>query len=247
MKKLIVVLMLGLFTISCGELGKILETADEILGEDGVSGITSSEAVSGLKEALTLGVGNGTGFLGKKDGFLKNAAYKILMPKEVRDIESKIRGNFAANAIAGPFLDKVVTAMNRGSENAMAEAKPIFVNAIKSMTFKDALGIVTGGDGAATSYLKSTTSTALKGKFRPVIKTALDKVNINEPWTKVSQGYNMITGKAVQTDLNDYVTDGAMTGLFSQIRKEEDNIRKDPLARTSDILKKVFAYADNNK
>ena len=241
MKNTILALVLTLSLTSCSELIKVLETANTI------NKITESEAVSGLKQALEFGVNNGTSFLGKTDGFLKNAAYKILMPKEVQDAEQQIRNNPIANALAGPYLDKVVTAMNRGSENAMAEAKPIFVNAIKSMSIKDAIGIVTGGNGAATDYLKRVTSAQLKSKFTPVIKNSLDKVNINDPWKKVSNAYNMVLGKNVETDLNEYVTGKAMDALFSQVRNEEDKIRKDPLARVTPILKKVFDYADQNK
>jgi hypothetical protein len=241
MKKTIIAVMMIFTLSSCSEIIKVLETAST------VQGITEGEAVSGLKQALEFGVNNGTSFLGAKDGFLKNAAYKVLMPQEVREAEQKIRNNPIANALAGPYLDKVVTAMNRGAENAMAEAKPIFVNAIKQMTIKDAINIVKGGDGAATNYLKRVTSAQLKEKFTPVIKKSLDGVNINEPWTKVSSGYNMVMGKQVETDLNDYVTERAMDALFSQVRKEEDNIRANPVARTTEILKKVFNYADDFK
>ena len=137
--------------------------------------------------------------------------------------------------------------MNRGAENAMVEAKPIFVNAIKSMSISDAISIVVGGDGAATKYLQKTTSVQLKNKFYPVIKTSLEQVKVNEPWTKVSSAYNTVMGKKVQTDLNEYVTNKAMTALFTQIKKEEDKIRSNPISRTTDLLKKVFGYADSQK
>ena len=137
--------------------------------------------------------------------------------------------------------------MNEGAENAMAEAKPIFVNAIKSMSITDAIGIVTGGKGAGTEYLKRTTSAQLKSKFTPVIKNSLDKVNINDPWTKVTSAYNTVMGKSVKTDLNEYVTDNAMTALFNQINQEEDKIRANPVARITPLLKKVFGYADAQK
>lgn len=246
MKKIILALTASAFLVSCGNMGQIVKTTDDILKTMN-TGITSDEASSGLKQALEIGVNNGTSFLGKTDGFLGNAAYKILMPKEVQDAEQKIKGNPIANALAGPYMDKLITAMNRGAENAMAEAKPIFVNAIKSMTIQDAINIVTGGDGAATAYLQRVTSAQLTEKFTPVIKTSLDKVNINEPWTKVTTGYNMVMGKSVTTDLNAYVTERAMTALFSQVRQEEDKIRANPIARTTEILKKVFTYADQNK
>ncbi len=245
MKKWSLILGLTITLTSCDTLLQVLGTANEVLSETG--SITEGEAADGLKQALTKGVGSGTDFLGKTDGFLKNAAYKILMPKEVRDVEQKIRGNVAANLIAGKHLDNLVTAMNRGAEGAMAEAKPIFVNAIKQMTIKDAINIVTGGDGAATNYLKSATSAQLKEKFLPIIKNSLDKVNANDIWTPVSKGYNVVTGKSVTTDLNEYVTENAMTALFSEIKSQEDKIRSNPVERTTEILKKVFAYADSNK
>lgn len=245
MRKLIVTMAIAMTLVSCDALLEVMGTANEVLQE--ANGITENEAAQGLKEALTAGVNTGTGFLGKTDGFLKNAAYKVLLPEEVRNVEQKIRDNFAANAIAGPYLDKLVVAMNRGAENAMAEAKPIFVNAIKQMSISDAINIVTGGDGAATGYLKRTTSTQLHDKFLPVIKNALDQVNASEPWEKVATGYNMLMSKQVTTDLNEYVTERAMTALFTEIKKQEDNIRANPVERTTEILKKVFNYADSHK
>jgi hypothetical protein len=243
MKKSIFALILLFSLSSCQELLDVLESG----GGSGIATITQGEAASGLKQALEKGVLTGTSFLGKKDGFLKNAAYKILMPKEVQNVVSDIRSNPITNALAGSYIDKVEVAMNQGAENAMAEAKPIFVNAIKSMTISDAINIVTGGQGAGTGYLQRTTESQLKGKFKPVIGKALDKVNIRDPWSKVSQGYNIVTGKNVTTDIDQYVTDNATTALFAQIRQEEDKIRANPIARTTDILKKVFGYADSKK
>lgn len=242
MKKYIFFLSLSFIFTSCDEILDVLATANTT-----TSGISQSEASSGLKQALEVGVNAGTSFLGKTDGFLGNNAYKILLPQEVQNAVSKIKGNPITNRLAGPYLDKLVTAMNRGAENAMVEAKPIFVNAIKSMSISDAISIVTGGDGAATKYLQRTTSSQLKEKFYPVIKTSLEQVKVNEPWTKVSSAYNTVMGKKVETDLNDYVTSKAMTALFTQIKKEEDKIRSNPISRTTDLLKKVFGYADSQK
>lgn len=243
MKKLILAFVVVFSMSSCDEILDVLTST----GGAGIPGISQNEAASGLKQALEKGVLTGTSFLGKKDGFLKNAAYKILMPEEVQNAVSQIKGNPITNALAGPFLDKVEVAMNSGAENAMSEAKPIFVNAIKSMSITDAIGIVTGGEGAGTAYLQRTTSSNLKSKFTPVIKNSLEKVNINEPWSKVTNAYNIVMGKSVQTDLNEYVTDKAMTALFSQVKQEEDKIRANPIARTTDLLKKVFGYADAQK
>lgn len=242
MKKYIFFLSLSFIFTSCDEILDVLATESTT-----TSGISQSEASSGLKQALEVGVNAGTSFLGKTDGFLGNNAYKILLPQEVQNAVSKIKGNPITNRLAGPYLDKLVTAMNRGAENAMVEAKPIFVNAIKSMSISDAISIVTGGDGAATKYLQRATSSQLKEKFYPVIKTSLEQVKVNEPWTKVSSAYNTVMGKQVQTDLNDYVTSKAMTALFTQIKKEEDKIRSNPASRTTDLLKKVFGYADSQK
>ncbi len=227
-------------TISCGDLGKVLTTTGEILN---AGTLTNQDAAAGIKQALEKGVLSGTNFLGKTDGFLGNAAYKILMPQEVQNVEQKIRSNPIANALAGAYLDKVVTAMNRGAEKAMAEAKPIFINAIRSMTITVAVNIVTGRDGGATDFLKRATLAQLTQKFNPVIGNSLNQVGIQQPWSKVSQAYNMIAGKNVNTDLTAYVTERATEGLFQKIREEEHLIRTNPAARTTDLLKRVFAFS----
>ena len=245
MKKWSLILGLTITLTSCDTLLQVLGTANEVLSETG--GITEGEAAEGLKQALTKGVGSGTDFLGQTNGFLKNAAYKILVPQEIRDAEEQIRKIPFVGGEAGKHIDNLITAMNRGAEGAMAEAKPIFVNAIKQMTIKDAINIVTGGEGAATAYLKAATSAQLKEKFTPVIKESLDKVNANKYWTPLSTFYNTATQKTVTTDLNEYVTENAMTALFTEIRKQEDQIRANPVERTTEVLKKVFAYADANK
>ena len=243
MKKLILSALVLFSMSSCDEILDVLAST----GGTGIPGISQNEAASGLKQALEKGVLTGTSFLGKKDGFLKNAAYKILMPAEVQDAVTKIRANPITNALAGPYLGKVEVAMNTGAENAMAEAKPIFINAIKSMSISDAIGIVTGGEGAGTAYLQRATSANLRSKFTPVITKSLENVNINDPWKKVTTAYNRVMGKSVKTDLNAYVTNKAMTALFSQVKQEEDKIRANPVARTTDLLKKVFGYADAQK
>ncbi len=246
MKKILILASVAIMSVSCGELGNVLSTTGDVLGALEGS-ISEDEAASGLKQALEFGVNNGTSFLGQTDGFLKNAAYKVLLPEEVRNAEQDIRSIPLVGSLAGQQIDKLVTSMNRGAENAMEKAKPIFVSAIKGMTIQDAINIVTGGDGAATAYLKRVTSAQLQESFRPVIKEALDELNVNDLWTDVSTFYNTATQKNVTTDLNDYVTERAMIALFTEIKKEEDKIREDPIARTTDLLKKVFAYADSKK
>ncbi|MBP6456071.1 MAG: DUF4197 domain-containing protein [Chitinophagaceae bacterium] len=244
MKKILLLSLATITFMSCENMGQIINESSKVLNSLSLS---EGDAANGLKQALEFGVNNGTNFLGNRDGFLKNAAYKILMPKEIQQVEAQIRKNALANNIAGPFLDKLVESMNRGAENAMAEAKPIFVNAIRSMTITDALKIVTGGNGQATEYLRRVTTAQLMQKFQPVIANSLNKININDPWTKVSTAYNMIAKKQVTTNLNQYVAENAINALFSQIRQEEDKIRTNPGARTTDLLKRVFAYADANR
>ena len=240
MKKLLFVLLLATTTISCGTIGDVLSTTGDILNSGALS---NKDAAAGIKQALEFGVLNGTSFLGKQNGFLGNAAYKIFMPKEVQQVEKQIRNNPIANALAGAYLDKVVTAMNRGAEKAMAQAKPIFVNAIRSMTIQDAVNIVTGRDGGATDFLRRATLAQLTQKFNPVIGNSLNQVGITKPWSQVSQAYNMIAGKNVNTDLTAYVTERATNALFSKIREEEHKIRTNPAARTTDLLKRVFAFS----
>jgi hypothetical protein len=210
---------------------------------------TNDEVVSGLKEALVNGVGTGTSNLNKRGAFFSNAALKILLPPEVRDVESKIRNSTMLNALIGPQLDKCVQAMNDGAENAMGKAMPIFKNAVMNMSFSDAMGILKGGKGAATNYLKSTTTTALHQAFKPEIQKALDEVKITEYWNPIVTNinkYKSLLGlsKDIQPDLTMYVTERATAGLFTEIEKEENAIRENPVKRTSEILKKVFNYAD---
>jgi len=243
MKKILFILMFSVTTMACGDLGQVLSTTGDILNSTGAGGLTNKDAASGIKQALEFGVLNGTKFLGKRDGFLGNAAYQILMPKEIREFETKIRNNPVANALAGSYLTKVKTSMNRGAENAMAQAKPIFVNAIRSMTITDAVRIVTGRDGGATNFLQRATLSQLTAKFNPVIGKSLKSVGIVKPWGQVSQAYNMVANQKVNTDITAYVTERATAGLFKKIREEEHDIRANPAARTTDLLKRVFANA----
>lgn len=213
---------------------------------------TNDEVVQGLKEALVNGVTSGTSNLNQRGAFFSNAALKILLPPEVKDVEGKIRGNALLNSLIGPQLDKCIKAMNDGAENAMAKALPVFKDAVLKMSFADAMGILKGGDGSATNYLRKTTTTALYGAFKPVIKSALDEVKVAEYWEPIVKNINQYKGllglsKDINPDLNQYVTEKATTGLFGEIEKEENAIRANPAKRTSEILKKVFNYADNQK
>lgn len=213
------------------------ETAQQVLNgvNTGSSGLTSAEIASGLKEALRIGTQNGTGKLAAADGFFRNAAVKILMPEEAKKVESTLR-----NIGLGSLVDKAILSMNRAAEDAAKSATPIFVDAIKGMTIADALGILKGGDYAATDYFKDKTTIPLTNVFRPVIANALDKVDATKYWDDVFSAYNKFAAKPVNTDLSAYVTERALTGIFYEVAQEEMKIRKDPAARVTDLLKKVF-------
>ena len=216
---------------------------DKVLGavlEDG-GGLTEAQVGSGLKEALTQGIGKGADRLSMKDGFLKGA-YKILLPEEVQKVTSRLQNVPGFTQVENKMLELV----NRGAEDAAKKAKPIFVSAIKQMTFRDAMGILMGGNNAATDYLKKATSSKLYSAFKPEIVKSLDKVNATGTWKKAMTTYNRIPlVNKVNPDLDDYVTNQALNGLFKMVAKEETNIRKNPAARATDLLKKVFAKQDN--
>lgn len=245
MKKIIAfVFLVSVFT-SCHQLNRALQTAGEVLEEtEGSSGLSQAEAAQGIKEALTRGVSYGTGLLSAKDGFFKSATYKILFPPEAQKVEENLR-KFGFSGTA----DRMVEAFNRGAEEATAHAKTIFVNAISQMTVQDAIGVVTGGEGAATAYLKKTTTASLREKFRPEIQKALDKVQVLALWEDVMTTYNSlpISKEKIEPDLNEYVLGKTMDALFATIEIEENKIRANPALRTTEILKKVFDYADQNK
>lgn len=197
---------------------------------------STQEVASGLKEALTKGVSKGSDEVSKQDGFFKNPEIKIPFPPEVQQVESTLRKMGMDEQV-----DKFILSLNRAAEDAAKEAKPIFVSAIKQMTIEDAWSILKGEDDAATKYLNKTTSTQLKEKFKPVIKASLDKVNATKYYKELITAYNKVPlVKKVNPDLDVYATDKATDGLFVMIAKEEKNIRKNPGARTTELLKKVF-------
>ena len=198
--------------------------------------LTNSEIIQGLKEALNVGTNNSVASSSKVDGFFKNPIIKIPWPTDAATAETKLRAlGF------GTQVDKVVETLNHGAEEAAKSAAPIFLNAITNLTISDGLTILKGSNNAATEYLKTNTSAALKTAFLPTVKTALDKVEITKYWTPLTTTYNKIPlVTPINTDLNNYVTGKAIDGLFTLIASEELKIRTDPAARISDILKKVF-------
>lgn len=215
--------------------GQFLKDAKKLLSSTG-KGLTEKDASDGIKEALVNGTGQSVKLVSVPDGYWGNPEIKIPFPEEARDMESKLRSIGMGNKV-----DEFNESMNRAAEKAATEAKPIFIAAIQDMTVRDAINIVKGADNAATTYLKNNTSTALTVKFEPIIKTSLDNVNATRYWTNLITIYNKIPlAKKMNPDLPVYVTQKAIDGLFIMIAKEELKIRKDPMARTSDLLKRVF-------
>lgn len=200
-------------------------------------GISENEAGQGIKEALSQGVTNAVLNLNKTDGFFGNEFYKMLLPEDAKKMEKTLR-----NIGMGAQVDKAILSINRGAEDAVGYAKPIFVDAIKQMTLTDALNIVKGPKDAATNYFKEKTKEKLIIAFTPSVKTSLDKVDATKYYSNIVNSYNNLptTFKKINPDLTSYVVGKAVDALFDQVAKEEANIRTNPLARTSDILKKVF-------
>ncbi|PSL28274.1 DUF4197 domain-containing protein [Chitinophaga ginsengisoli] len=215
------------------------ETSQQILNNLPTSGgLSSAQIAAALKEALTIGTQNSANKLSAANGFFANAALKILMPPEAQKVENTLR-----NVGLGSVVDKAILSMNRGAEEAAKSAAPIFVNAIKQMTITDALGILKGGNSAATNYFKDKTTAALTTAFKPAISDALKKVDATKYWTDVFNVYNKFSSTPVNTDLTAYVTEKAIAGIFQEVAVEEQKIRQDPAARVTDLLKTVFGSA----
>lgn len=199
-------------------------------------GLTNAEVTKGLKEALTQGATKGANLVSKVDGYFKTPEIKIPFPKDASLVETKLR------AIGmGSRVDEFVLSLNRAAEDAAKEAAPIFVSAIQKMTIDDAFAVLKGEPDAATQYLKKTTTPQLKEKFTPIVKNSLNKVDATKYWADLINYYNKLPFVSrVNPDLEVYATDMAIQGLFVMVAREEKLIRKDPVARTTDILKKVF-------
>lgn len=235
MRKILWILMLMLGACTSAQINQALEDVNKTLGD---KPLTTAEVAEGLKEALVKGISTGSDLVSLTDGYFKNPEIKIPFPAEVKKVEDAMR-----KIGLGSQIDKFVLTLNRGAEDAAKEAKPIFIAAIKSMTIQDAWAILKGEDNAATEYLKRTTSPLLKEKFKPVIQNSLNKVNATKYYSEIVTRYNQIPlVEKVNPSLDDYATDKAIEGLFVMIAKEEKNIRQDPVARTTELLKRVFGY-----
>jgi hypothetical protein len=211
------------------------ETAKQILDSAGNRALSNAEIVQGLKEALRVGADTSTKKLSLINGFFGDDIIKILMPPEAAKVEKTLR-----DAGFGKTVDKAILSMNRAAEDATKHVGDILWNSIKSMSIQDALGILRGGDFAATEYLKRTTTIQLTNQFRPVIDRSLANLDATKYWDDLFSIYNKFSKTPVNTDLGAYVTEKALSGLFYHIGLQEQKIRKDPVARVTEILKKVF-------
>ena len=235
-KSSLLLLFTGLIMGACTstQINSALKTATDIL--DDSPELTTSDVTNGLKEALVIGAEYSTGLASKTDGYFGNPALKIPFPSEIQKVETKLR----QLGLNKP-VDDFVLSMNRGAEKAAAEATPIFIAAITSMTIDDAWAILKGEDDAATQYLTRTTGNQLKDSFSPIIEQSLEAVDATKYYKDVTGIYNKIPLlEPVETDLTEYVNNLAIDGLFSLIAKEELAIREDPIERTTELLKKVF-------
>ena len=234
MKKIVLSIAI-LSLVSCAEMQQVLEQLPQQTGI-----LSQAEMGNGLKEALNNGITKQVSKLTTTDGFFKNEDVKILLPEELQKVDTKLR-QLGMTKLA----DDGLKILNRAAEDAVKEATPIFVDAVKQMTFTDAKNILLGNESSATTYLQTSTSTALYGKFNPVIKNSFAKVGADKIWTQIITKYNSIPlVKKVNPDLTDYTTNKAMKGVFKMIAVEEKDIRTNFSARTSELLKKVFALQD---
>jgi hypothetical protein len=201
------------------------------------NGITEAEAGEGIKQALSQGLVNAVLRLNKEDGFFKDAIYKVLLPPDAKKIENTLRDLGFKN-----MVDNAILQINRAAEDAAGTAKPIFIDAVKSMTVSDAIGLIKNGDTSATHFFRIKTTDKLIAAFLPVIKGSLDKLDATRLYGDLVNKYNNLptTFKKLNPDLPGYVTDRATYALFDLVAKEEQNIRQNVAARTTDLLKKVF-------
>ena len=216
------------------QLKSLVNKAKQAAGLNTADG-SQSDIGAGLKEALAKGVEKGVAQLSAENGFFGNSLYKVVMPPEAQRVEKTLR-----SIGLGAKVDEAILTMNRGAEEAVKKSAPIFADAIRGMDIKDALSILRGADTAATGYLRSNTSSSLTTAFKPVIQESLEKTGAAGHWTNLMTAYNKVSLQKVNTDLSGYVTEKALQALFLQIAEQEKQIRKDPAARTSALLKKVF-------
>lgn len=219
--------------MGCTELQQVVNQLPQ-------GGIGNAEIANGLKEALNMGIEKQVGKLTKPDGFFKNELVKILLPEELQKVDKTLR-----DIGLGNLADEGLKILNRAAEDAVGEATPIFVNAVKSISFNDAKQILLGADDSATKYLSGSTTTQLYAKFNPVVGNSFKKVGADKIWENLIGKYNNLPlTKDVNPNLTDYVTNEALKGVFTMIAIEEKEIRTKVSSRTTDVLRKVFVLQD---
>ncbi len=222
--------------ISCAELQQVVNTLPNQTG----IGMDSAQIASGLRQALDKGIEKQVTKLTKTDGFYRNQLVKIMLPQELQKVDQTLR-----DIGLGSLADEGLKVLNRAAEDAVKEATPIFVSAVKEITFSDAKNILLGPDNAATNYLEQRTNSALYTKFNPVIKNSFSKVGADQIWSNIINKYNSVPFVTkVNPDLTDYVTNQALSGVYKMISVEEKEIRNNVAARTTTLLKQVFALQD---
>ena len=236
MKKLLLFLLVISFS-SCAELQQIADN----LPQEGGYGISNQEIAGGLKQALQKGIDTRVTELTEEGGFFQNELVRITLPPELQKVDRTLR-DVGLDALA----DEGLKVLNRAAEEAVKEATPIFVNAVQEITFEDARNILLGDDRAATAYLSGKTSEELYSRFNPVVQNSLDRVGATEVWSNIINRYNSLPlSSNVNPDLADYVTQEALEGVFTMIALEEKEIRTELSARTTALMRKVFALQDN--
>ena len=234
LRKLFAFVLIFNFT-SCAELQQVVNQMPQ-----GNPVISNADMAAGLRQALDFGIEKQVSKLTQTDGFYKNELVKILLPEELQKVDKALR-DIGLSSLA----DEGIKALNRAAEDAVKEATPIFIDAVKGITFSDAKNILLGNDAAATHYLTSKTQAALYDKFNPVIKNSFNKVGADQIWSNLITKYNNIPFTSnVNPDLTDYVTNEALKGVYTMIAVEEKDIRTKFTSRTTDLLKKVFALQD---
>lgn len=207
-----------------------------------LNNLSNATVASGLKEALSIGLNDGIKSLSQKNGFYNNSVAKILMPEELQTVEKTLR-----SLGLGSLADKGVKLLNTAAEDAVSEAAPIFVNALTSMTITDAKDILLGGNNSVTNYLKSKTTANLTKAFEPKVEASLGKVGADKVWNNMITKYNTLTGNTVNPNLNAYVTQQAINGVFNMVAEKETGIRGNSALRTTSLLQQVFGLQDNKK
>jgi hypothetical protein len=234
-------LMSTLLFVQCDVLEDVASTVmTEDSGTPAIPALTNDEVIAGLKEALTIGIEKGANMASVTDGFFKNDIIKLPFPPSA----IKAKEWAESKPLFAPKVEEITLNLNRAAESASKKAAPIFVDAIKNMSIGDGFAILKGTDSSATMYLQEHTTSKLVTAFKPIVQTAIDALPLTEKWDNVAKPYNVYANirnkPEITTDLNGYVTEKGIKGLFFLVQQQEKKIRKDPVAQVTDLLKKVF-------